>query len=244
MNDLTLTKNYDIRSYETDETWRATLPAMCNHLQDIATRHADKLGFGYHDLVRTGRIWVLSRAYLRMEEMPSFGESVDVQTWPSGTLKTVATRDFLVHRNGSIVGRGVSAWAVIDLETRKATNVNDLLEKRVIPDLPPALEFEARAVKRIKEGEHEVRVMARKSDHDVNNHVNSIRQVEFLMESAPEQWTRQRRCLGGDVQFRAECHAGDELRSVCQPNGDGTAQHILIRMSDDREVARMKTWWK
>ncbi|WP_147820665.1 acyl-[acyl-carrier-protein] thioesterase [Salidesulfovibrio onnuriiensis] len=244
MNDLTLTRNYDIRSYETDEHWRATLPALCNHLQDIATRHAADLGFGYEDLIRTRRIWVLSRAYLHMDAMPGFGESVAVQTWPSGTLKTVATRDFVVRQNEHVIGRGVSAWAVIDLDTRKATSVDDLLEQRVIPDLPPALEFEGRAVKRIKEGEREVRIIARKGDHDVNGHVNSIRQVEFLLESAPEQWQRERRCVGGDVQYRAECHAGDELRCLCMPQDDDTALHILMRTSDDREVARMKTWWK
>ncbi len=244
MHELTYTKSYDIRSYETDGTWQATLPAICNQLQDASTRHAATLGFGYEDLIRSKRIWVLSRAYLRMENMPCFGDATEVETWPSGTLSTVAIRDFLVRNKGRIIGRGVSAWAVIDLETRKAANVNDLLEQRLIPDLAPALEFEGRAVKRIREGAREVRVIAKTGDLDVNRHVNSIRQVEFLMESAPEEWQRERQCVGGDIQYRAECHAGDEMRCLCMPQDDDTALHILIRASDDKEIARMKTWWK
>lgn len=242
--ELTFTQNYRIRSYETDFAWRATITALCNHLQDIASLHADTMGFGYEDLVSSGRAWVLARAYLRMDRLPRFGQTAEVTTWPSANLNTVATRDFVISEGGSIAGKGTSAWAVIDMNTRKAVPADDFIDLRKIPQQERAIDFETRAVKRIREGERSVTVVARQSDQDINRHVNSIRQVEFLLESTPESWHETRACMGADVQFRAECHAGETIVSICSPNDDNTAQHILMRVSDNKEIARMKSWWE
>jgi acyl-ACP thioesterase len=237
------TSTYRLRSYEVDFEDRAFLTALCNMLQDAASMHAAELGFGYGDLHRLGRAWVLSRAFIHMDALPGFGTDVEVETWPSGNQKTVATRDFLL-KNGDVIGRGTSAWAVIDIEDRKAVSPESLIADRDIPQVPRALEFESRAVKRIRDGEHATTVRARYGDHDINGHVNSMRSVEYCLEAVPESWRRERVCVGGDVQFRAECFAGDELRSIASPQEDGTMLHTLIRQSDQRETARMKTWWE
>jgi acyl-CoA thioesterase FadM len=107
-----------------------------------------------------------------------------------------------------------------------------------------AIDFEGRAVKRIREGEFETTVTARHGDHDINGHVNSMRSVEYCLEAVPESWSATRYCVGGDVQFRAECFAGDRLHSLAAPQEDGTMLHSLIRESDGKETARMKTWWQ
>ncbi len=244
MNELIFTQPYRIRSYETGHDWKATLPPLCNQLQDIASMHAARLGFGYADLHTKGCAWVLVRAFLRMDQLPGFGDTVNVTTWPSDSGRTAATRDYEMSLDGQIIGRGTSAWAVIDMQSRKAVDASEVISRGQLPDRKRALDFETRAVKRIREGEFRTSVLARQSDEDVNRHVNSIRQVEFLLESCPVRWQDKQRCIGADVQFRAECHAGDELVSMCQPQGDGTAQHSLLRTADNREVARMKTWWQ
>ncbi|KAB1443113.1 acyl-[acyl-carrier-protein] thioesterase [Pseudodesulfovibrio senegalensis] len=244
MNELLFTQPYRIRSYETGYDWKVTIPPLCNHLQDIASMHAERLGFGYADLHAMGCAWVLVRAFLRMDALPAFGEVVDVTTWPSGAGRTAATRDYEIRLDDRIVGRATSAWAIIDLESRKAVNAEEIMAKRKSPERDRALEFESRAVKRIREGEHRANVLARQGDEDVNRHVNSIRQVEFLLESCPVEWKETRQCVAADVQFRAECHAGEELVALCSPQDDGTARHALFRASDDREVARMQTWWQ
>lgn len=244
MNELVFTQPYRIRSYETGYDWKVAIPPLCNQLQDIASLHADRLGFGYADLHAMNCAWVLVRAYLRMDDLPGFGETLNVTTWPSGASRTAATRDYELRLGERMVGRGTSAWAIIDLNTRNAVNAEEIMAGREMPDRDRALEFESRAVKRIREGEHRAKVLARQGDEDVNRHVNSIRQVEFLLESCPAQWRETRQCVAADVQFRAECHAGDELVALCSPQNDGTARHALFRASDDREVARMQTWWR
>ncbi|GAB7023409.1 acyl-[acyl-carrier-protein] thioesterase [Salidesulfovibrio brasiliensis] len=239
---LTHTSTYRVRSYEVDQDNRASLIALCNMLQDAASMHAAELGFGYEDLHRLGRAWVLSRAYLHMETMPGFGEDVTVETWPSGNQRTVATRDFLLMRSGVTIGRATSAWAVIDIESRRAVSPEDLIAERDIPKRDKAVDFEGRAVKRIKEGPWDAAVHARFGDHDLNGHVNSMRSVEYCLESMPRELSTDC-CVAADIQFRAECFGGDELRSVAAPQEDGTVLHSLVRQSDERETARMKTWW-
>lgn len=242
--ELTHRSTYRVRSYEVDRENHTSLIALCNMLQDAASMHAARLGFGYEDLHRLGRAWVLSRAFIRMESLPGFGEDVTVETWPSGNQRTVATRDFLLMTGDTVIGRATSAWAVIDIESRRAVSPEDLIAERDIPRREKALDFEGRAVKRIKEGPWQTPVHARYGDHDLNGHVNSMRSVEYCLESVSDTQTGGQACFAGDIQFRAECFGGDVLTSIGAPQEDGTVLHSLVRQSDERETARMKTWWE
>ena len=69
MEKLTYEQQYTIRSYEPRPDGHVAITSPCNHLQDIASRHAETLGFGFHDLEATGHVWVLARLHLRMQRL-------------------------------------------------------------------------------------------------------------------------------------------------------------------------------
>ena len=52
---------------------RLNLYSLFNYLQDIASDHAVKLGFGRDDLMRENRFWVLSRMYAEIDRMAIMG---------------------------------------------------------------------------------------------------------------------------------------------------------------------------
>lgn len=243
MSELIFNKSYHIRSYEGDFENVARINAITNMMQDIASMHAAKLGFGYDDFIASQRAWVLSRAYIRMNELPVVGDEIRVETWPAHIVGPLALRGFKVFRDERQIGSAVSAWAVIDINERCAVPAEEMLKERELVTDADMLEFEGRAVKRLKEGEHETRFFARKSDQDVNRHVNSMRQAEFCFDGCPDDWYASKKCVGADIQFRAECHAGDEIRSLFTAADDNTAQHGLFRVGDGKEIARMKSWW-
>ncbi|MFH1913282.1 MAG: acyl-ACP thioesterase domain-containing protein [Pseudomonadota bacterium] len=244
---------YDVRSYEPRQDGRIPITAICNQLQDIASRHADAMGFGYHDLETSGHYWLLARLHVMMERMPGYGEGVRVRTWPSGNERLVATRDFLIlepgqgAEPGAVMGRATSAWVTMNTRTHRPDPPSEVLHERLIPEVEHALVFPAKSVTRLRAGDHETAVTARRADLDINGHVNNVRYAEFCLEAVPDTWEAAHRCVGLDIQFRSESFAGDTYVSACAKadpdNGAPTLLHRLTRVADDREIVRMRSWW-
>lgn len=246
--DLTFEHGYNIRSYEPRTNGRISIASVCNHLQDIASRHADTLGFGFHDLEKSGHFWVLARLHVMMDRLPGFGETTSIRTWPSGNERLVALRDFIIRDTEGIVGRATTSWVTMNMETHKPDNPETVLNRRFIPDCDRATVFPSKAIKRLKDGEYSIPLQAHRFDMDINKHVNNVRYIEFCLEAVPQAWVEENRCMGIDIQFRTESHAGDEYVSACTPSDpDGsmdTILHSLTRTADNKEIVRMRSWWK
>ncbi len=76
----------------------------------------------------------------------------------------------------------------------------------------------------------------RKSDLDINNHVNNIRYIEWILEVLPaDQPVRKL-----DIAFRAECGYDDVIISKYLQTDTGN-QHVIERESDGRVLAVAKT---
>jgi len=247
-SDLTFEHKYNIRSYEPRHDRRVSIASPCNHLQDIASRHADMLGFGFKDLEKSNHTWVLARLHVMMDRLPGFCEATTVETWPSGNERLVALRDFLIRDEEKLIGRATTSWVTMNRTTQRPDKPDTVLNKRFIPERERAIEFPTKAITRLKDGEHATSITARRSDMDINNHVNNVRYIEFCLEAIPLDWTVANRCMGIDVQFRAESYAGDEYISSCtQSEADNdmdTFLHSLIRVSDNKEIVRMRSWWE
>jgi acyl-ACP thioesterase len=92
MDLLQFEKEYRVHVYETRPDGKLNLYSLFNYMQDIASVHAVKLGFGRDDLLRNNRFWVLSRIYAVIEEWPVWEDSIIVKTWPNGTEILFAMR--------------------------------------------------------------------------------------------------------------------------------------------------------
>jgi acyl-ACP thioesterase len=245
---LTFEHGYDIRSYEPRPDGRVSVTALCNQLQDAASRHADTLGFGHRDLEQSGHFWILARLHLMVDRLPGFGGRTRILTWPSGNERLVALRDFLLSDENGEMGRATTSWVTMNTKTHRPDPPETVLLERFIPDREHALTFPSKAVSRLKQGEHRTGLMARRSDMDINGHVNNVKYLEYCFEAVPAEWIAEHRCHGVDVQFRSESFPGDELVSACtmgEPDrGMTTFLHSLTRVSDDREIVRMRSWWR
>jgi len=67
---LQFEKEYRVHVYETGPDGKLNLYSLFNYMQDIASDHAVKLGFGRDDLLRDNRFWVLSRVFAVIKEWP------------------------------------------------------------------------------------------------------------------------------------------------------------------------------
>ena len=232
---------FQVRSYECGADGRATLPTICNYLQEAASLHAAELGFSKQDFARDGHniSWVLTRLVVRMSRYPAWAENLAVETFPRGGRKIVAWRDFALKNDaGETLGLASSEWMLIDLSSRRIVPLPQCVFDAADPANVPVLGHEPFARFRYPEETPSpalppLSFRAQKAHIDLNGHVNNVRYVEWMLEPCANACPAEM-----EIVFRSETLVGDEVHvetaasdgfayhRVCAPDG---RDHILAR---------------
>lgn len=209
---------FQVRSYECGSDGRATLPTICNYLQEAASLHAEALSFSRTDFSSAGEniSWVLTRLKVKMNRYPRWNEKVEIVTFPRGGRKIVAWRDFTVRTSdGEILGLATSEWMIIDLATRRIVSipdavfeVSDALNEAVLGLDPftPRLRFPAEVAP-----DGRCAFVAQHSAIDLNGHVNNVHYIEWMLEPCFAKGPSAA-CSGEmEIVFRSETFAGEKV---------------------------------
>lgn len=207
------TESFRVRSYETDPGGFASMVSVCNYLQEAAANHARALGVSMEQLEASNSTWVLARLRVEVGQYPQWRDEVVVETWPSGTERLFATREFLVRLDdgGSILARGTSAWLMIDRARRRPVRLPEFITNLERPDRDRALMGTDPAIPEAGPDADVCEIRARYGDMDVNGHVNNVRYIEWAMEPVSPDILGSRRIARLDVQFKSEAVFGDAV---------------------------------
>jgi len=242
------TKKFLVHTYEVDFRARAFPITLLNYLQDAAGDHAALLGFSLFDLLKINKTWLLSRYHLRVYRYPEIGEGVTVTTWPSGTQRIFALRDFeMADANGKLIAVATSSWVLWDIPTKQPDRLDERLrsefvfEKRAIDDA-----FDSLPTFPAADCELEFRVEMK--DIDFNNHVTYASYIQWALETVPEKV--QRSCVPAEIEvsYRAVAFYGNDIVSLLKKSdidaGAGTTfLHGIYHKSKGTELARLRTVW-
>ena len=238
-------ESFTLRAYEVDRHGRASLPTICNWLQEAAGNHAARLGWSVHELAEQGTTWVLARLRLRLDRAVAWGENVRVETWPAGAQRVFALRDFrLVADAGDLIGVATTSWMLMNLASRRPVRPPRALEELIARASGRALIDDMEKLPEVGEAESERRLEVRYADLDVNGHANNVSVISWVLE-ALEAETLERAPRELAVEFRAESTRGDGVtsRARCESPVPLVVAHALQRLSDGREIARARTIW-
>jgi medium-chain acyl-[acyl-carrier-protein] hydrolase len=238
---------FHVRSYEIAADGRLTLPHLCDWLQEAAGNHATALGVATDRLLEDGRAWVLTRLRVEVDRYPTWRETLILETWPSAADGLYAQRDFVLLDGGhQQVARATSQWLVIDVARRRPVRLPPSVLDLHLPDRPHALEPLRDALEAPEDSPHVRQFSVRRSDLDLNDHVNNVRYIEWALEAVPDSVTGS--CRGLDVQFRAESIYGDTIETACsdpRSAGDTLAlRHRVTRTADGTLLAVLATRWQ
>lgn len=191
--------------------------ALANFLQESAGINADRLGFGMDDLHARGWTWMLSRIDLRVDELPREGERIRVRTWPGGTRKLFALRDFsMTGAEGRSLVRAVYAYLVVDMAARRPLRPETVFGGATFkPDVEhPVQDFAFDIPQPVEALPGRVQpVCARHMDH--NGHANNAHILNWLVDAAaPAQGPGSDTLSALRVEFLAEALCGDDLTAT------------------------------
>ncbi len=227
-----------VKTHEVDLYRTMTVPTMLNGFQEVATRHANHLGFGFFDLIKANRIWALSRLHVEINTYPQWLDDVEFKTWTNGVAGIFANRNWELIHNGEVMVKAFSDWLVLDMQTRRPQRIDweDFAEK-TIPDvatvnktkkLKPADDFEVLG---------EVNIVP--SQMDMNGHVNNVFYLTWILDCLGMEWTAKYEAEVIDLNYMKEirstvekvevlANADKTLFSVCS---EGTPSHVLVEIS-------------
>ncbi|MCH2450957.1 MAG: thioesterase [Gracilimonas sp.] len=228
-------ESFKIRASEVDQNGKATLPAICSLFQEVAGNHALKLSFDITQLHKQNLTWVLHRMDIKIHRFPEWRETVTIETWPAAGDALRAYRDYrILDAEGNEIGCCLSYWMMINIKTRRPTRMpGEVLELR-LSEIDHVLPVKSSRMKPFPDEAKvaKTHLKVRRSDLDMNDHVNNARYVEWMLETFEDEKIKIHQI---DIMFLQESRAGDDITSERIDLPD-TYQHQL-KNQDDKILA-------
>lgn len=236
--------DYLIHSYEVDVKGNATLPVLCQFMQESAWHHAENLRVGFTHLTKRKLIWVLGNFYIKVHKYPKWGESIKVHTWPSGKGRLSYYRDFkIVNQRSEIIGAATTKWFAIDLMTRKPADIDSLFNynlensEAILPhNFDKLSELQSRQLIKSFQVDY--------FDLDVNEHVNNVKYIEWILENFPLDFQKSHNLTEIQIYYLTEALYQQQLTLYQENSENMSFYHSLMRNSDNVELCRAKTKWQ
>ncbi|KAJ8504168.1 hypothetical protein OPV22_005054 [Ensete ventricosum] len=263
---LVFRQNFSIRSYEIGADRTASIETLMNHLQETALNHARSAGllvdgFGSTpEMTKKNLIWVVTKMQVLVERYPSWEDVVEVDTWVASSGKNGMRRDWHVHdyRTGQTVLRATSVWVMMNKLTRRLSKIPEEVRAEIGPyfvDRDPIIDEDSRKVQKLQDDTADYikrGLNPRWGDLDINQHVNNVKYIGWILESAPISILESHELVGMTLEYRRECGRDSVLQSLtavsnhgsdCSPAAGIECQHLL-RLESGAEIMRGRTEWR
>lgn len=244
--EFTWKKEMEVPAFAADFRGKIKFYYLCDWLFDAASEHARSLGWGYGDLKKQKRYWVLSRLHVQMQHYPGMHEHITLETWPRGISGAFALRDFRLSVRDAGVCLATTAWLILDARNGRPVRINEFSEihdydtgkyaiKEVPGKLPP-----------VEDPDQSLQVPVRYSDLDVNDHVNSAKYIEWIQDSFDKKAYLNRQIGDFMINFLSEGRFGDVIRLERMPGKDPACENYFEakKHPERRPVFRAFVRWK
>ncbi|MGI6298591.1 MAG: acyl-[acyl-carrier-protein] thioesterase [Saccharofermentanales bacterium] len=213
--------NFEILGTDTDNRDKLHSASLFSYMQEAAYYNSEYLGFGASELDKRGLCWLLLKISVRMQKLPSWRDTVSVDTWSRGAPRVLFLRDFRFNCHGETepFGTAASEWLIADADTHRPQRPDKVFPDKITvansdgvfsfacPKLPP-LPAETEPV---------LKKSADFSDIDRNRHLNNTRYAAWAVDTlyagavSEEQYTIQ----GIDINYLSEVKFG-EIINLCR----------------------------
>ncbi len=249
MESLQFEKEYRIHVYETGPDGKLNLYSIFNYMQDIASDHAIKLGFGRDDLMRDNRFWVLSRMYAEFTTWPIWEDLIKIKTWPNGTDKLFALRNYdISFPDGRHIASGSSSWLILDRLTKKVQRPDSILSgyNPHLHQVDSPVRYATKLDTVSGDGEVSAPFRIKVSDLDINFHTNNVRYLNWVYDSYDLQFLIKNDPRSAEINYLAESIYNEEIiiRTATDQLDSRLKDHSVIRTTDNKELCRIRIGWK
>lgn len=225
------------------------IPVLFNYMQGATGAHANAIGFGSADILQRGLTWVISRYRLSVTTLPKLYDKFNITTWRSGENGNFAIREFdITDESGNTLIQSTSSWILLNFIKRESVRPSELFPgypvnpERAIEDSFSSVPTIS-SLPDISEPQYEKEFAVRRSDLDMNNHVNNSIYTSWILE-AGEDLNEGRKLKDIVINFRGEVRYGENVISQAVTDKEnGKIIHKLMCKESGREITRGITEW-
>ncbi|XP_007049712.2 PREDICTED: oleoyl-acyl carrier protein thioesterase 1, chloroplastic [Theobroma cacao] len=284
---LSYKEKFIVRCYEVGINKTATVETIANLLQEVGCNHAQSVGYSTDGFAttRTMRklhlIWVTARMHIEIYKYPAWSDVIEIETWCQSEGRIGTRRDWILKDfgTGEVIGRATSKWVMMNQDTRRLQKVSDDVREEYLVFCPRELrlafpEENNNSLKKIAKLDDSFQysrlgLMPRRADLDMNQHVNNVTYIGWVLESMPQEIIDTHELQTITLDYRRECQQDDVVDSLTSPeqvegtekvsaihgtNGSAAARedkqdcrqflHLLRLSSDGQEINRGRTEWR
>lgn len=211
-----LTWQYKLTPGASNAAKRLPVSLLITQIIDIATAHANLLGFGSELMDPMGIGWVLSRVTVEMTAWPITDSNYSITTWIESWNRRFSNRCFRIDdAEGFPMGFVRTIWMVIDVNTHRGlttdalTNFHEGLVSETVCPIPtqekhPQLE----RADDVQVCEYRFRY----TDIDFYRHVNTVKYIELLLNQYTLEEFDRYSIRRLEVAFMREARYGEIAR--------------------------------
>ena len=228
-------ENLNIKYSEMDQNLALKPFSLLNFLQDIASKNAEDLGFGYSYIYPKNYAWFLLKYRMEFEDYPIGVYDLRLVTEPRGYNKLFAYRDFEIYKGETLLARVSSMWSLVDITSRSIVPVST-----IIPDNPNMVQYSKReddlSFGKISplqnlalQKDYEVRY----NDLDVNGHANNGNYIVWAFEPLSFEFKNNHKIKTIDMIFKKEARFGEKFVSQVEFKDENITIHKLQNLEGE-----------
>ena len=201
--------SYETRygDFKTPETIKPAV--ILDMIQDIATKHSEKCGYGIPVMEGLKQAWLLQGVKAHFEKPIQTYAPITIKTAVQSMRGTTSPRCSYVEQNGEVVAMTIANWFLLDVEKQKPCRIPKEMGEaydyhefeEAFFSFKKASVMEAPVLYQVRIGNKEI---------DTNMHLNNQKSAELLMDALPFDYF----FTDMNVFYKHSAYLGDVLE-VC-----------------------------
>lgn len=150
--------------------------------------------------------WILYRWYIEVFDDIFWKEDVEIHSYSNKIESYLAYRNFDVYKDGKMVARANTKWLLLDENHAKLIKIpSNLIE---MYGQYGGFEAPKKEIKPLDNYENKKKILIRKADIDMNNHVNNAAYFQYINEGVNLE---NKKVKTIEILYKKELKYGDDV---------------------------------
>ncbi|KAM7257061.1 hypothetical protein ACFE04_012802 [Oxalis oulophora] len=260
-----------VRQFEVGADKNATIECILNQLQETAINHLRVSGvvgeeFGVSPgMLKHNLIWIVSKLTLEIDDYPCWDDVLEVDTWLRPYGKIGVQKDWTIRNliTGKVHARARSFCMMMNEKTRRLSKIPEEVRdeiSQIFHEKKETKPFTIEKMDKLIDAKYKkVNLKPKRSDLDMNKHVNNVKYANWMLEAIPKQVSKDYQLSTITLEYKRECGVSETIQSLCQPDNDNemlegdSSIHSSLKFTHllevegvekNEETIRGRTTWK